>query len=203
MPLSKEHKARTRERIVGAAGAVFRRQGYAAAKIDEVMAEAGLTRGGFYAHFADKAALFAEVLATDHGLLRQLARRDGADAVAWRRQTGQIFADYLAPAHLGVVAAGCSFAALTGEVKRSGDAAHDGYRAAWRRAVGELLRSHQPGDDWRHALHEATFAERQRAALVLGLAIGTVQIAVALSDETMAPALLGAAAAEVERWLGG
>ena len=46
MPLSAEHKERTRARILAAAGRVFRRQGYAATAVDAVMAEAGLTRGG-------------------------------------------------------------------------------------------------------------------------------------------------------------
>ena len=56
------HKEKTRARIVEAAGRVFRREGYHAAGIDQVMAEAGLTAGGFYAHFASKEALLSEAL---------------------------------------------------------------------------------------------------------------------------------------------
>ena len=55
-----DRKEKTRDRILGAAGRVFRRQGYHASGVDAVMAEAGLTAGGFYAHFDSKQALLAE-----------------------------------------------------------------------------------------------------------------------------------------------
>ena len=84
MPLSQQHKARTRERILRSAGRVFRASGYEATGVDAVMAGAGLTRGGFYAHFGSKEELFAAVLAADHGLIRMLAARDAASPVAWR-----------------------------------------------------------------------------------------------------------------------
>ena len=48
------HKEQTRAKIVKAAGKVFRRDGFHAAGVDKVMEEAGLTAGGFYAHFASK-----------------------------------------------------------------------------------------------------------------------------------------------------
>ena len=57
------HKEQTRAKIVRAAGKVFRREGYHAAGVDKVMEEAGLTAGGFYAHFKSKEALLAETLA--------------------------------------------------------------------------------------------------------------------------------------------
>ena len=57
------HKEQTRAKILQAAGKVFRREGYHAAGVDKVMEEAGLTAGGFYAHFASKEALLAETLA--------------------------------------------------------------------------------------------------------------------------------------------
>ena len=48
------HREQTRAKILRAAGKVFRRQGYHAAGVDKVMEEAGLTAGGFYAHFGSK-----------------------------------------------------------------------------------------------------------------------------------------------------
>ena len=56
------HREQTRAKILRAAGKVFRRQGYHAAGVDKVMEEAGLTAGGFYAHFDSKEALLAELL---------------------------------------------------------------------------------------------------------------------------------------------
>ena len=57
MRYAADRKEKTRAKILRAAGRVFRRQGYHAAGVDKVMAEAGLTAGGFYAHFDSKQAL--------------------------------------------------------------------------------------------------------------------------------------------------
>ncbi len=60
MPYPSDHKQKTRQRIVEAARVMFNRHGYDQVSIDEIMAEAQLTRGGFYAHFRSKEELFAE-----------------------------------------------------------------------------------------------------------------------------------------------
>jgi TetR/AcrR family transcriptional repressor of nem operon len=140
MPLSKEHKAQTRARIVASAGSTFRTRGYARTSVEDVMAGAALTRGGFYAHFASKEALFDEVVATDHGLIRQLRRRSLKTFASGQRETLRLVRDYLNPAHFEVVGQGCSFAALTGEVARAGEATKGGYRAAFDEVAKELVR---------------------------------------------------------------
>ncbi|QSQ24676.1 TetR/AcrR family transcriptional regulator [Pyxidicoccus parkwayensis] len=55
-----EHKQATRERILTAAENLFRRQGFEGASVERVMRAAGLTVGGFYAHFTSKDSLLAE-----------------------------------------------------------------------------------------------------------------------------------------------
>lgn len=198
MPLSARHKARTRHRIVAAAGHAFRRRGAEAPTVDELMAAAGLTRGGFYAHFDSKQALLAEVLATDHGLIRHLSQREAGSAASWLAQTRRVFAEYLNADHLAEVAAGCTFAALAAEAARTDEAAREGFRAAWRRAQAEVLR--RSGESWRHALPRASPAERAKALLLLSTAIGAVQQAAALSDGVgdLARQLLCVAAAQVD-----
>ena len=64
MPYSADHKHRTRARIVESARILFNRHGYESVSIDMVMAEAGLTRGGFYNHFKSKEELFAAAVAS-------------------------------------------------------------------------------------------------------------------------------------------
>jgi AcrR family transcriptional regulator len=59
MPYTETHKRLTRDRILDAARRLFTRLGYEAVTIEAVMARAGLTRGGFYNHFQNKADLFA------------------------------------------------------------------------------------------------------------------------------------------------
>lgn len=64
MPYTAEHKARTRERIVLAARQLFNRHGFERVSIDQIMAHAELTRGGFYNHFPSKSALYAEAVSS-------------------------------------------------------------------------------------------------------------------------------------------
>jgi AcrR family transcriptional regulator len=64
MPYNSEHKAQIRERIVHAARRLFNRHGFEQVSIDQVMSEAGLTRGGFYHHFGSKDELYAEAVAS-------------------------------------------------------------------------------------------------------------------------------------------
>ena len=62
MGYASDQKERSRRAILDAAGRRFRRHGYLGAGIDGVMAEAGLTAGAFYRHFASKEELLREVL---------------------------------------------------------------------------------------------------------------------------------------------
>lgn len=64
MPYSVEHKLRTRERIVVSARRLFNRFGFAQVTIEQIMADAELTRGGFYNHFTSKEELFCEAVSS-------------------------------------------------------------------------------------------------------------------------------------------
>jgi AcrR family transcriptional regulator len=62
MPYTAEHKAQTRARIIEKARVMFNRRGFEQVSIDDIMREAGLTRGGFYNHFASKDELYSEAV---------------------------------------------------------------------------------------------------------------------------------------------
>ena len=62
MPYPKGHRERVRTDIVRAAMRRFNRCGYEAVSIDDVMADVGLTRGGFYSYFRTKAELYLEAV---------------------------------------------------------------------------------------------------------------------------------------------
>lgn len=62
MPYAPEHKAKTRARIIESARVLFNRHGFDQVSIDRIMEHAGLTRGGFYHHFASKDELYAEAV---------------------------------------------------------------------------------------------------------------------------------------------
>ena len=54
MPYSPEHKRDTHQKILESARRLFNRRGFSEVSIDEIMDNAGLTRGGFYRHFRNR-----------------------------------------------------------------------------------------------------------------------------------------------------
>jgi TetR/AcrR family transcriptional regulator, transcriptional repressor for nem operon len=121
MRVTGERKAETRERILAAAGTLFRSQGIDAVGVDAIMHAAGLSHGGFYGHFASKEALVAEVSAAS--LARAAARwerlsldPDGNAALA------RIVESYLDPAHVEAAERGCVLTTLGPEMARRGEA---------------------------------------------------------------------------------
>ena len=62
MPYAPEHRTETRARILDSARRLFNRRGMTEISIDNIMAGAGLTHGGFYKYFASKEELYAEAI---------------------------------------------------------------------------------------------------------------------------------------------
>ncbi|MBA8737051.1 TetR/AcrR family transcriptional regulator [Chromobacterium violaceum] len=111
------HKAQTRRRIVAMAALRFRAEGLSSVGIANLMADLGLTHGGFYAHFAGKDELVAAACAE---ALRQMA--DQWRSRLERSEDGGCLAalaeHYLSPAHRDFPDSGCAAAALAGEISR-------------------------------------------------------------------------------------
>jgi TetR/AcrR family transcriptional repressor of nem operon len=119
MPWPEGHKARTRERIVRAAAEAFRARGVAAVRVEDIMAGAGLTHGGFYAHFASKDELVAPVL--EHASEQTLGMLSAAAGAAEGEQRFRAAIDaYLSAAHAAHPERGCPVAALAPELSRIG-----------------------------------------------------------------------------------
>src|SRR5580704_5263897 len=114
MPWPEAHKRETRERIVETAAAAFR-EGGTAVGVGDVMTRAGLTHGGFYAHFASKDDLLAAALA--HASGETIAALDRLDSAASHDLASAIDA-YLSPAHLAHPERGCPIAAIGPELAR-------------------------------------------------------------------------------------
>ena len=181
MRLRPETKNLIRNRITEGAAILFRKNGYDAVNIDQVMEAAGLTRGAFYAHFKNKAELFSEVSRHHHPILRMLRERDGATADDLRDQMRQIFSDYLNPNHLDEIFAGCTFASLTGEISRAQSIVKQGYGAALEEIQSEMMRGQSDGAD----------ASLMRSAALL--AFGAIPAAMACEDAQERAAVLTAA----------
>ena len=85
MRYRKEHKAETRKRVVDAAARRLRRDGIAATGVVDLMADAGLTHGGFYAHFPSKDSLVREALLSSWAQNRNDLQREIDNAQARKR----------------------------------------------------------------------------------------------------------------------
>jgi TetR/AcrR family transcriptional regulator, transcriptional repressor for nem operon len=110
-----EQKEKTHRSILQSAARLLREQGIAGARVAEVMKGAGLTVGGFYAHFDSKEALIDDVLSRTGADMRQRLL-DGLDAKPEADRVEVVLKRYLSAAHRDEVDAGCPFPAVVGEV---------------------------------------------------------------------------------------
>ncbi|MCY0094772.1 TetR/AcrR family transcriptional regulator [Hoeflea ulvae] len=121
MSYSAEHKQKTRSRIVESARILFNRHGFQNVTIDMVMAEAGLTRGGFYNHFKTKESLFnAAVSSFLMGRGAQWRMDAGIDPTNITVESARQMVDaYLSNKHLDDLDGQCPMIALPSDVARS------------------------------------------------------------------------------------
>jgi TetR/AcrR family transcriptional repressor of nem operon len=169
MPPSPGHTARVRAEILHHAARLFRLRGYAGTNIDDVMLAAGLTRGGFYAHFRSKDALFAEVVGAGHGLVARL-RVPGA-------QVADVLDSYLSREDSPANLRDCTLAALAGDVARAPLPAQLAYANVLHALIGELARGRARKLD----------ADATAAAI---LAVGGLGLAQASGDRRLSDWLL-------------
>src|SRR6478736_1112796 len=119
-------KQETHERIVDVAARAIRRHGYAGVGVADVMKEAGLTHGGFYAHFDSRDALLVEALEragreSGEAVTRALERRAAKGVSAFRA----LVEAYLGDEHLASLETGCPVAALACDIPRQSDAVRE------------------------------------------------------------------------------
>src|SRR5580692_10706186 len=110
-----EQKERSHETILDSAARLLREKGIAGARVAEVMKGAGLTVGGFYAHFASKEELIDEVLQRTAGATRERLFAGLEDKPEGDRAE-VVLKRYLSPAHRDDTLHGCSLPAVVGEV---------------------------------------------------------------------------------------
>ena len=164
-----EHKTETRRRIVDTAGQRFKRDGIDGSGLSALMNDAGLTNGAFYAHFASKDDLVANVVAdqlqTQHDFLRSLPSGRAALAAYVR--------EYLSPGHRDQPSAGCPSAALLDEIGRCDDAIREAYTSGIEAIVNEIETRLSP---------TGTASARTTALGLFTVLVATLQLARAVSD---------------------
>src|SRR4051812_5853581 len=117
MRYSKDHKQETHQRIVKKASVRLREKGAHGIGVADLMKEAGLTHGGFYAHFDSREALVIEAFA--YAMDRSTERwRKLAEDMPPDRRLAIIADSYLTQAHRDDPGHGCAVPALGAEIAR-------------------------------------------------------------------------------------
>lgn len=185
-----EHKERSRARIISAAGTLFRRHGYGGVGIDQIMASAKLTRGGFYSHFPSKSALFAAVISSEHGFNAMMKRRAGPARTDLAAQAMAIVEGYLLPDNRDEIGAGCSMASLSIDVARAGAPAQTAFSHKLTELAAEFARG-----------LNKTKGLDPRALAAIALCVGGAVLARASNDDDLVDQLGAACRDAVERQL--
>jgi TetR/AcrR family transcriptional regulator, transcriptional repressor for nem operon len=172
-------KEATHDRIVDAAARAIRRSGYNGTGVADIMKDAGLTHGGFYAHFASREAMLAE--AADRAGSEAVVLMERVAATVPPQQALQAMMQaYLSEAHVKSIETGCATAALGSEMPRQ---APEVRRAATRRIkeMIDLVARHLP--DWgQHGAHE-------HALVAVSTMVGALILARAVDDARLSDAL--------------
>lgn len=175
-------KEQSHERIVDAAARAIRRVGYAGVGVADVMKEAGLTHGGFYAHFPSRDAMLVAAM--------ERAGRDGAarmtQSIARRRAEGAsplraLVEGYLSETHLASCEGGCPISALASEMPRQSPEVRE-MSASRVQGLVEVVGRALPADAAPHA-----------AMAITSNLVGAIQLARALGDNAQGRAMLAAA----------
>lgn len=183
MRYDKGHKDASRRRILDVASRRFRRDGISAVGIASLMADAGLTHGGFYSHFGSKEDLVQEALADaleQTGTTLARAADEGGLAA--------IIHSYLRASHRDNPEQGCAIACVAAEMARQPVEA----RAALTRGLETILEAigrHLPGPD--------AETRRNHALAIFSIMVGALQLARMVPDPALSERILqnGAAAA--------
>jgi TetR/AcrR family transcriptional regulator, transcriptional repressor for nem operon len=176
-------KEASHERIVETAARAIRRSGYDGTGVAEIMKEAGLTHGGFYAHFDSR-----------DGMLAEAADRAGADTVAFltrvaaevapKKALEAMLRTYLSKEHVESAETGCAVAALGSEMPRQPANVR---RAATRRIKEMIDLVARQSPDWgQPGAHE-------RALVTVATALGALVLARAVDDPKLSDAVRQAA----------
>ena len=174
----------THERIVEVAARAIRRSGYDGTGVADIMKEAGLTHGGFYAHFASREAMLAE--AADRAGAETVAASAGIAAAAASPEQAleSLLRVYLSKAHVEGAERGCPIVALGSEMPRQ---APEVRRAATRRIKEMIDVVARLSHDWgQPGAHE-------HALVTVATMVGTLLLARAVDDAKLSDALRKAA----------
>ncbi|MCD0416204.1 TetR/AcrR family transcriptional regulator [Rubrivivax sp. JA1024] len=181
MRYSKEHKQETHDRIVRRASVKLREKGAHGIGVADLMKDAGLTHGGFYAHFASREALVIE--AFSYAMDRSTERwRKLAEDLPPEQRLAALVDGYLSADHRDDLGRGCAVPALGAEIARESPKARKAFAAKLDEMIAMIAAQY---------VDAPPKAARKQAMATLATMMGTLVLArIAgsgeLSDEILA-----------------
>ena len=186
MRVSREQAQRNREHVIDVASHLFRERGFDGIGVDDLMKEAGLTRGGFYGQFKSKEDLKVEASRRAFSTNRDKLAKVVAGTAEGKLAALASF--YLSDAHIDRRGDGCTLAALSGDAPRYSPK----LQAAFKDGI----------EDYLALLDDAMggpSSEKQRGQSIAALAtmVGALVLARAVGDDDLSREILSAARDDV------
>ena len=182
MRYSKEHKLETHARIVKKASVRLRERGAHGIGVADLMKDAGLTHGGFYAHFDSREALVIE--AFGYAMDRSIAHwRKKAELTPPDKRLAAIVDSYLTPSHRDDPGHGCAIPALSAEIARESPKTRKAFAAKLEQMI-EMIAAQIPDVPRKTA--------RKQAMASLATMMGTLVLARVAGSGELSDDILGA-----------
>src|SRR5882724_9269082 len=182
MRYSREHKLETHARIVKKASVRLREKGAHGVGVADLMKEAGLTHGGFYAHFDSREALVIEAFV--HAMDRSTERwRKLAEQTPPEKRLAAIVDSYLTPSHRDDPGHGCAVPALSAEIARENPKTRKAFAAKLEQMI-EMIAAQIPDLPRKTA--------RKQAMASLATMMGTLVLARVAGSGELSDDILGA-----------
>lgn len=187
-----EHKQKTREKVLKEAAKAIRAQGPHKIGVAEVMAKAGLTHGGFYAHFSSKddfvAAAIGQMFTEGQARLAQALKGATPEAAL-----SDYFNFYLSAAHRDTRSAGCPLPFLAADAPRLAEPSRQRFALGVARLTAGIA---GPLAQMGHANAD------EEAGSILAEMVGALALARAEPDPTISDAILQRSLSSVRRRAG-
>lgn len=164
MRYSKEHKQETHARIVRKASVRLREKGAHGIGVADLMQEAGLTHGGFYAHFDSREALLIEAFAYAMDRSMEFWRKTTAETSPEKR-LATIVDSYLTSVHRDDPGRGCAVPTLGAEIARESPKARKAFAAKLEQMIDMIAEQ---------LIDLPPKAARKQAAVTLATMMGTL-----------------------------
>nr|MDH3110351.1 TetR/AcrR family transcriptional regulator [Bacillus altitudinis] len=174
MPYPKGHKSKVREQIIASAARAFRTNGVRNISLPYIMKGAGLTHGGFYAHFKNKDQLVIETFhfaITDTKMLQSVA-----DKKADQPRIQTIIEFYLSSVHRDQTEVGCILPALAGEIAQLSQEVRKAYTDELKRFMAFIA--------------DTGNIDLSKSYALVSSMIGTIALARAVNDSQFSDQLL-------------